>query len=59
MTTPPGFRDPFKAGRNIHAVAKYIIVFNYDVADVDPDTKLKALVRRDGDIALLDAALNV
>jgi len=32
--------NAFKAGRDIHAIAKDVIILNNDVADIDPDTKL-------------------
>ena len=51
--------NPFKPARDIHAVAEDIAVFNNDVADIDPDTKLETLILRDGDIALSDAMLNI
>ena len=58
MTRPPGSAIAFKTSSDIHAVAEYIAVFNYNVADIDPDAKFKALIERRWDIALLNATLN-
>jgi hypothetical protein len=50
--------DPFKPSGNIHAVAKNVIVFDDDVADINSDAKFKTLIRPYGDIALRYTALN-
>ena len=42
---PTGFSDSLKPGRNIHAVAKNVFVFDYDVADINPDTDSRRLSR--------------
>ena len=51
--------NTFEPARDIHAVAKNVVVFDNDVADIDPDTKLKTLIWRHGDIALSHSVLNV
>jgi hypothetical protein len=48
-----------KPGGNIYAVAKEIVVFYDDVADIDPDPKLKTFILRHGDVAFLDVELNL
>ena len=52
-------RYSFQPGSNIYAVAKEIIVFYNDVADIDPDPKLETLILRHGAVAFLDAELNL
>ena len=51
--------DAFKPARDIHAITKDVAVFNYDVADIDSNTKLETLILRDRDIALPNATLNI
>jgi hypothetical protein len=50
--------DAFKAGRNVDAVAKNIVVVDYDIADVDTDAKFDALAFRDIYVAQGHAALD-
>ena len=54
-----GLGDSFKPSRNVHTVAKNVVVFDYDVTNIDPDAKLQTLIPRYGDIALAHAALDV
>jgi hypothetical protein len=51
--------DSFEPGRNVHAVAKNVVVFDYDIADVNSDAKFKPFTQRHGNITLGYAALNV
>jgi hypothetical protein len=51
--------DSFEPGRNVHAIAKNVVVFDYDVADVNSDAKFKPFTQRYGNITLGYAALNV
>ena len=53
-----GLGDAFKAGGDVDAVAENIAVLDDDVADVDADAELDALVLRHAGIALGHAALN-
>ena len=53
-----GLRDPFKAGGDIHAVAKDIVFIDYDVADMDADAKFDPLDLRHRGILLGHAALD-
>jgi hypothetical protein len=54
----PGLRDPFEARCNIDAVAKDIAVVDYNIADVNADAKLDAIVVGLICILLGHAALN-
>jgi hypothetical protein len=49
----------FKPGGNIYTVAKEIVAFYDDIADIDPDPKFKTLILRHGDVAFRDIKLNL
>ena len=53
-----GLRDPFEARCNIDAVAKDIVVVNYNIADMNADAKLDPIVLGRICILLGHAALN-
>ncbi|KJC57542.1 hypothetical protein UP10_28175 [Bradyrhizobium sp. LTSPM299] len=51
--------DAFKPGGNIDTVAKEIVVFHDDVADIDSHPKLKTPIPRHGDVAFVKVELNL
>ena len=54
-----GFRDAFKSRRNIYVVAKDVMGFNNHVANIDADTKNKALIFSVANRKVMDALLKL
>jgi hypothetical protein len=54
-----GIGEALQPRRHVDAVAEDVVLLDHDVADMDADTELDTLVRRDGGIALGHAALHV
>ena len=56
---PPGSASAFEPRRDVDAVAEDVVVLDDDVAQVDADAELDALVGRDAGVALGHLALHL
>src|SRR5205814_704794 len=45
---PAGFGQSFQSGGDIHPITEYVVVLDYNIADIDPNSEFDAPVRRIG-----------